>query len=104
MTMSVHETLKAMRELLSDEKRWTQGANAKDAMGRRVHECGCYATKWCLAGAYTKIAGGMAFDDYRDFWRALCGDEGSAVDFNDTHTHAEVIAKLDDAIKATENA
>ena len=106
--MTLHETLKAMRELLADEKRWTQFANARvrpdDPVG--TYSTNPYATCWCLAGAAFKVLGGPGTASAQ-LWPSLEALFGyrpecdSLVAFNDTHTHAEVLAKLDDAIKAT---
>jgi hypothetical protein len=51
-----------IRELLSDESKWTQWANARDAQG---NQCGPYnpvAVRWCLFGAFLKCYGYSATD------------------------------------------
>ena len=40
-----------IRELLSDESKWIQGAYAIDAKGRTVHPQDPRAERWCLLGA-----------------------------------------------------
>jgi hypothetical protein len=100
MTLSVHETLKAMRELLSDKNRWTQVFTARDAKGEQVPSDSPSAVCWCLLGAANKIT--QYKHQYSLIRKAL--NVNDVAHFNDTHTHAEVLAKLDDAIKATEKA
>lgn len=95
--MTVHETLKAMRELISDEKRWTQHFTARDDKGRKTASDSPEAVCWCLIGAANKIT---SYNwRYHDLVMALGVEDVG--DFNDTHTHAEILARLDDAIKAT---
>lgn len=40
-----------IKELLTDETKWTQFAVARDALGGRVHANDPTACKWCLLGA-----------------------------------------------------
>lgn len=47
----------ALRELLSDEKRWTKGVLALDAGLFDVHPVNDKATCWCLVGATAKVTG-----------------------------------------------
>lgn len=94
--MTVHETLKAMRELLADEKRWTQKVYARAYGGVPVWSSDARAVCWCLIGACNKVSGSTISS--LTLAETLDCDPGA---FNDSHTHAEVIAKLDDAIKAT---
>lgn len=92
-----------IQELLSDESKWTKGANARDKDGNAVIETMPQAAKWCLVGAASKcskcsdqrntiltIASALGFNAY----------EGHIVDWNDSpeRTFAEVralIEKLD---------
>ena len=48
------DDLKAVRELLSSPKKWTQGQYAKDARGHAVDDCSPKATCWCLVGSMWK--------------------------------------------------
>ncbi len=97
MTLSVHETLKAMRELLSAPERWCQGDYAKDSLGEPCDPESNRAVCWCLSGAASKVT---KREYIRGLWSEFAWPD-SIPNFNDHHTHAEVLAKLDDAIKAT---
>lgn len=92
--VTLHETLKAMRELIKDEKNWCQGTGAKDARELPVDATSPDAVRWCIMGACIKVSGEYHLEMAKFFDSCRAG-------FNDTHTHAEVIARLDDAIEAT---
>lgn len=101
--MTPLETLKAARQLISDPAKWTQGELARDADGKQVPPLDDNATCWCSIGALRKAAG---FGDiYKGPFGALyfkVPTKGSVSDFNDTHTHAEVLALFDAAIAELE--
>ncbi|MDP9590618.1 UNVERIFIED_ORG: hypothetical protein J2W19_003182 [Shinella zoogloeoides] len=98
MTRSPLETLQNARELISDQKRWTQKAFARDASGNVVDSDDKAAVCFCAAGAITKAANNLhvavrARHAFREVARQ------SVLDFNDSHTHAEVLAVFDLAIE-----
>jgi hypothetical protein len=96
--MTLHETLKAMRELIGDEKRWTQGEFARNDAGEVISINDPTATCFCLLGAFRRVGG---WDQDARVLRVAMNVEHVGY-FNDSHTHAEVIAKLDEAIEATQ--
>lgn len=57
MTPTKLETLRAVRELLSDPSRWTRGAYARDAEGNYANASGPNAVCWCAVGAFEKVTG-----------------------------------------------
>lgn len=108
-------TLQRMRALLSDPKRWTQGAPARDEADGRVLPGDTHATKWCLLGALIKIRGLKWEGCYLDMnkqgaWRALRQTLGSnrpgifePYEFNDHNSHRVVLNLLDQTIAAEES-
>lgn len=106
--MTTLEILKAARELLSDEKRWTQHAFAKEADGKSCDYDSPAAVCWCAAGAIGKVYGGDTLTDRAMEAQALLagsdvlhelGEESSVTNLNDSGTHAEVLALFDRAIE-----
>ena len=100
------ETLTAVRELLSDPKRWTQGAMARDAQGNGVGHSSSDAACWCLDGAIRYAErhkpwrpGSPAFAALRERLHYT-----SVAMFNDSSEHAEVLALLDRAIEGERGA
>lgn len=88
-------TLLKMRETLSDPTKWCQYARFD---GDRM----------CLVGAYESAVGGGFIADAYPATAKLLGiphrggisDRIRAATFNDSHTHAEVLALIDQAISA----
>jgi len=58
-----------IRELLSDESKWTKGASTRDVAGRPVNPLDTAAVCWCLDGAAEKCA--VGFNEYRDVMDTL---------------------------------
>jgi len=106
--------LEAVYALLEDPRRWTQEFFARTADGDGIDDAfdvndegdslNDYeqanhpaATCWCLYGAAYKCG----IDDDRAYAEALLGelDLLEVVTFNDSHTHAEVLALLRAAIE-----
>lgn len=98
--MDTLEILKAGRELISDPARWTQHTAARDEGGDWVSERSESAVCWCSIGALWKVAD-WASEECSTAMSALEPDgPDSLLAFNDTHTHAEVLAMWDRAIAA----
>jgi hypothetical protein len=91
-------TLRAARELISVPERWTQGELARGKSGRAVSPRGKAAVCWCAEGAISRYAPpyGDAWTPSIDALSSGLGEEAFA--FNDTHTHAEVLALFDRTI------
>lgn len=104
--MTVHALLLAARTRIADEAHWTQGTYARNAMGKEVSPYSPSASCWCLTGALMCEA--HPSRDERAFWYArdrLSEIGGHSLSYlNDTFTHAEVLALLDDAIDAESHA
>lgn len=107
MEMTVKEVLIAARAKIADPANWTQGSFAKDIDGCQVWPWDEDATCLCAMGAIAVSVGGYdqhSIDSvfatpYFDALSEVMG-AGDVVQFNDTHTHAEVLAKFDEAIAA----
>ena len=91
-------------DLLNDPKRWTQATNARDANGKDVYSCDPKAVMWCMIGAIERIyqdgvSRGNAVDALDNAIDILHDDLDSKCigDFNDTHTHEQVIRLLKEA-------
>lgn len=107
----VVEALKQGKSLISKPETWTQGAFARHKDGHPVPEFSCNAASWCSLGALAKAA--CADDDTENYTfnaaatllrRALkMGAVTDLAKFNDTHTHAEVMAMWDKAIAIAES-
>lgn len=89
------------RALIANEANWIQGTNARDAEGNRVDSISEAAVCYCSAGAlmavtpYTVPAAMKLWDAIK----AITGEAIGPVGYNDTHTHAEVLAVWDKAIE-----
>ena len=101
--MTPLETLKAARQLISDPAKWTQGWFAKNERGFTVSEDHPDACCWCALGAMRKVS--PSWKGYHQTAAILMNGSLLRVsDFNDTHTHAEVLALFDAAIAELEGA
>lgn len=101
--MTALKILQGVRELLSDEKRWTRGSYARDRLGRTTHSTSESAVCWCLIGALGKITnherGARSAERALERVARRRGREFPAEwQDADGRTHAEVLALLDEAI------
>ena len=97
-------TLKQARELISNEAHWTQEAGARDKAGRPIVDYD-KAESYCLLGCVDATANGNAVvDRFIDEMNRYCQRHYgmSAVRFNDTHSHSEVLGLFDNFIKEAE--
>ncbi|WOF44336.1 hypothetical protein KNJ79_05235 [Sphingopyxis indica] len=96
------DDLIAMRDLLADPRCWTQGAYGRDAKGHQLTVPHPEVTCWCLMGAAIQTIGHDITDEIDDHLNdsPLLKEHQTYVGFNDTHTHAEVLALLDERINA----
>lgn len=93
--------LKAVRARLADVNHWTRFAMARDALGRVCLSRDADAVCWCLSGAAAKH--GLWQEEY--LARALGFSSAQKMaDWNDhtDRTHADIIARLDEAIEREE--
>lgn len=93
----VNETVKilrAARDLISDPKKWTQGAYARDANGDLCRCEGPEAASWCAFG----VLWGRQDATY---YLVMCLPDSykTVAAFNDCSTHEEVLALYARAIE-----
>ena len=105
--MTTVEILKAARAKIADEKHWTQIDNARDVNDNPVSLTSQEAVCWCSNGAlFAVITFDIAYLRSRkkaeSFLKAYMNP--GVIQFNDSHTHAEVIAAWDAAIANAEKA
>ena len=99
--MTPLETLKAARQLISDPAKWTQGWFARNALGELVDVDSSSAVCFCSIGALCRVESAAYSEAKRTLERNI-SDGLSLGWFNDTHTHAEVLALFDAAIAELE--
>lgn len=95
--MNTLETLIKARDLIQDKAHWIKGVLAADKDG---YECSVSkAARWCSVGAVFNIQGDE--NGHSPAFKALSdAADGSIAEFNDSNTHAAVIAMFDRAIEA----
>lgn len=101
--------LRKARALIDAPEKWTTGQYAKDADGGFC-DTWSQATCFCASGALL-AAGDVGLDEFNvasgweDAYALLSRQmRGNIIDFNDSRTHAEVLAAFDKAIAAAEAA
>lgn len=101
----LHDNLKLAKSLIADEKNWIKGASAKNADGSVVSAWDDDAVCFCSIGAALKADTSMPGYMYDALFKACKVIDPNARNisqFNDTHTHAEVMQMWDIAIKSTQ--
>ena len=83
--MDLKGTLIEARQKIELEKNWFGGSKPSTDSGQK-----------CMFLVLDSCCGGPEFDLALQALRDVCG--GSVIYFNDHHTHAEVLAKFDEAI------
>ena len=89
-----------VKELLANERHWTQGTFARDAKGQEIGALFPEAACWCLRGALMRCYGevGPAHWQAENRIKEVLGNNG-IVRFNDDEstTHADVLRVLEAA-------
>jgi hypothetical protein len=108
MTDQVLTVLKRARDLIADESHWTTRFEARDKHGSAIGANRDQAICFCAVGALvrarsmtdTRTVVFMA--DLIDAMHKAIPTNDSIPVYNDTHTHAEVLAVFDEAIRIRE--
>jgi hypothetical protein len=103
-TKTVLETLEAARKLITDPAKWTQKTSARNIANRKVAANGPMAVKWCSYGAIDACCPDqlLAARTVATLGRAM--NAFLIGEWNDSHTHAEVLAAFDEAIAKQKEA
>lgn len=98
--MTTVEILRAARSKIEKEENWTQEELAVTGDGIPVMPWNPAAAAWCAVGAIQAIKD-KGVDLVRDCYQPLrdAAAPQSISDYNDTHTHAEVLDLFDRAIR-----
>ena len=95
------QTLIAARALIADERRWTKRAKARDEYGLIATPTDERAICFCSIGAIEKVC--CRYVEQINARQQLNSVISMSLSiYNDTHTHAEVLAMFDKAIEAAE--
>lgn len=97
--MKPSEILRKAKALIDTPEKWTQGTYARDSQDNASSILGDQACKFCSLGALHKVSDSVYFS--MNYLEKIFGAPIDA--FNDTHTHAEVMAKWDEAIALAED-
>ena len=113
--MTTNEVLKKARDLLSDSSRWTWNLWARNKDGAYASPASPDACQWCLTGAlYKAILGDCSLASLNESESKLYEDclaklrtslslmgypMTGVAEYNDTHSHLEVLKLLDKAIE-----
>lgn len=103
------EILLAAAFVLTPEENWTTGTYARDVKGNRVSPIIDAACQFCAAGAIEQSAHAMGLACFMGaafyaFETATTDSVMAAHQFNDAHTHAEVLAALYRAAELSEQS
>ena len=95
---SIKQLLIAARARISKPENWTQGTAARCSNGNPVMASDVKACQWCSLGtiALTSYSESDPETAQLNMWRAL--KNPGIAEFNDTHTHQEVLNVFDKAI------
>ena len=104
--MTPLETLKAARQLITDPAKWTQGTLARTKFQNTCQVQSKYAECFCAWGAVHRVSNGVENPEVDTTLQGVCSKTSGmyVAAFNDTHTHAEVLALFDAAIAELEGA
>lgn len=113
--VEVINALTEAKDLIGDPERWTQGGLARAADDVFVYATDSHAVCWCAYGAVVKVAHGTwtcdrALDALSKAIESITNHPknewfpSSIGDFNDQHTHDEVLFAFDRAITILEEA
>ena len=103
--MKISDALIIAKTLIQDPENWTQGVSARDNLHEPVPAMSRNAVCFCTYGAVDRALGLENSIDYHKIVgtlkNACAAISGSSVvaEYNDTHTHPEVLALFDKAIE-----
>ena len=101
MNHTALEILMKTRELIAEPEHWQQGMYASNRDGFGTAPSSPSAIKFCVVGAFSRATRGLETEagrEAKDILRKFLG-WSSLIKYNDSHSHAEVLAALDGAIE-----
>lgn len=104
--MTPSEILRKAKALIDTPEKWVKGKFGASKNDREIYPTAPQACRFCSLGAFIRF-GGDRTNEVNYLREAISQDSPFANDtvianFNDTHTHAEVMAKWDEAIALAE--
>ena len=98
------QILKRGRALIANPDAWTQGVFARDSAGYEVSSVDAEAVCFCSLGATSRATGSGRAQIWAKAAAALVNEclFGNLAEFNDSSTHAAVLAMWDRAIAKLE--
>lgn len=106
--MKESERLRAAKALIDTPKKWTRGASARDKFGEPTMLVSEEACSWCTMGALSVVSDYAdkferdGFERARGYLKRVIPCRMVA-DYNDSHTHEEVMRMFDKAIEIAES-
>jgi hypothetical protein len=102
MNKDAAKVLRAARKLIEQPEAWTKEYIAQDAHDNWISPLDKRAVCWCALGALERASHRLGISG--DLACGLLGRaiRGSIADYNDTHTHKQVIGRFDRAIALAE--
>jgi len=94
------EILEAARALIAEPEHWTKHVRARNRWHEEVSPKSDDARQWCAVGAIERSCDIESRSRLFDLLRDGLPDRALVGDFNDSHTHAEVLDLFDRAIAA----
>lgn len=102
MSMKISEHLIAAKKRIEKPENWTTHVLARNSAGMSVESWSFEAICWCSIGAVSKAPDTKYTQKsacYKYLEQAISTNSDTSIsDFNDTHTHAEVMEMWDKAI------
>lgn len=103
--MNALEVLKEARKLIETPTQWTQNTLARDVNGHATDLFSGDAVCYCAVGAIETVNGGNAgYEAHIALGATVSKKLCSFAEYNDTHSHAEVLAVWDETIRRLEAA
>jgi hypothetical protein len=95
--MKASEILIKAKEVIVDPKNWIQRSYALDKDNNTLYGSDKNSICFCSIGAIQKVLGRNKLNKAENFLREAAG--GNMVDYNDNHSHSEVMEVWDKAIE-----
>lgn len=104
VSLKPSQILRAAKAKIENPENWIQGSAAIDRDGMNCDPDSLAAVAWCSLGAFYSIRSTSYKDAGYSFLERSISKSGvpGVANFNDTHSHAEVMSLWDKAISLSE--